>query len=424
MKILQTTDSYPPPLVGGRDLQTQLLSHELVARGHTVEVACLAGSAGAVTEWDGPVRVHRLEGWARVLRGLYVDPDKPFHPTLPDPGMMRQLRSLIAAFRPDVVHAHSWLLYSLLPLLPTRDTRLVVAISEYGFVCPKNTFVYKGGVCTGPSYFKCIPCASQQYGLGRALALTTGQRAMRPWTGRVDRYVANSRATAAASSRLPGRRGASIRIITPFVPDAVFGRGGVERPAFVPPTGDYIMFAGGMGPHKGITVLLEAWPRVVPAPPLVLAGVRRPDTPEHFPAGVIVAEQVPHREVLAGWRHALAAVVPSLWPEPFGTVAVEAMATGTPVIASDVGGLADIVEDGVTGFLVPPGDVGTLASRLQRLVEDPELRLRMGVAATHRARRYAASSVVPQWEQLYQEVTTGNIAGPRLARSSTDASGS
>ena len=71
-------------------------------------------------------------------------------------------------------------------------------------------------------------------------------------------------------------------------------------------------------------------------------------------------------------------VVPSLWPEPFGIVALEGMACGRPVIATRVGGLQEIVVDGETGFLVQPGNVEEFADRLERLLDDPGLRAEMG----------------------------------------------
>ena len=164
------------------------------------------------------------------------------------------------------------------------------------------------------------------------------------------------------------------------------------------------MFAGALGPHKGLHILLEAWAGIRTRPTLVLAGIRRPETPLSFPLGVIVAEEVPHADVLRGWGHCLAAVVPSVWPEPFGTVALEAMAAGRPVVASSVGGLAELVEDGVTGIQVPPGNVLALRNALERLLADAPLRARMGAAGREKAAGYSADLVVGAWERVFNEV--------------------
>jgi glycosyltransferase involved in cell wall biosynthesis len=78
-------------------------------------------------------------------------------------------------------------------------------------------------------------------------------------------------------------------------------------------------------------------------------------------------------------------VVPSMWEEPFGITAVEALSCGIPVIASSSGALPTIVDDGVTGFLFPRGDAGALADRMMRLAKDPGLARRMGAAAREKA---------------------------------------
>ena len=404
MRILEATDCYPPPLVGGRDLMAQLLTRALVQRGHEVEVVSLAGTKGPRIDFDGSVPIHRASGWARTLQPLYANPEKPFHPTVPDPGLMRVLQRILKSFRPQVVHAHSWILYSLLPLLPTRETSLVVWVHDQGFICPKTTFVHKGGMCAGPQYTKCIRCATEQYGLVRSLALTSGMSALKPWRGRVARYVANSPFTARASAELNAPGQGPMEVIPPFVPDEAFDAEAGGRPDFVPAQGDYLMFAGALGPHKGLDVLLQAWAGLVPQIPLVLAGIRRSDTPRHFPDGVIVAEEVPHRDVLRAWAHCLLAVVPSVWPEPFGMVALEAMAAGRPVVASAVGGLVDLVADGKTGILVPAGDVQSLRHAIQRLIADPGLRTMMGAEGRKVAVNYSSDVIVGSWERVFSEV--------------------
>lgn len=78
------------------------------------------------------------------------------------------------------------------------------------------------------------------------------------------------------------------------------------------------------------------------------------------------------------YKHLDICVVPSVWPEPFGIVAVEAMACQRPLIATRVGGLQEIVDEGETGFLVEPGDAKDLSEKLEHLMDDPELRLSMG----------------------------------------------
>ncbi len=99
-------------------------------------------------------------------------------------------------------------------------------------------------------------------------------------------------------------------------------------------------------------------------------------------------------------------VMPSLY-ESFGMVALEAMACGIPVIASQVGGLAFLVQDGVTGYHVPDADPGRLCDRLGRLLDDPPLRQQMGRSAAEYAQNYAWDKIAAQILRLYQELAAG-----------------
>ncbi len=83
-------------------------------------------------------------------------------------------------------------------------------------------------------------------------------------------------------------------------------------------------------------------------------------------------------------------------------MALEAAAAGKPTVASDVGGLRDIVADGETGFLVPPGDRAALAAAMQRLIADEDLRLRLGTGAKERAATFSSEAVIPRFEAAYE----------------------
>ena len=101
-------------------------------------------------------------------------------------------------------------------------------------------------------------------------------------------------------------------------------------------------------------------------------------------------------------------VVPSRWPEPFGLVTVEAMLAGCAVIASSHGGSVEIIEDGVTGLLVPPGDAHALAAAVERLAGDPALRRELGShARTSAAERFGEEVFSMAMVELWQELAAG-----------------
>jgi glycosyltransferase involved in cell wall biosynthesis len=108
--------------------------------------------------------------------------------------------------------------------------------------------------------------------------------------------------------------------------------------------------------------------------------------------------------VIAAWRHASVGIVPSLVPEGFGRVAVECLAAATPCVVSALGGLLDVVTDGVEGMHVPPGDAAALASAVRRLLTDDELRLRLGAAGPAKAARFTLSQVMPRLDEVYMRV--------------------
>jgi glycosyltransferase involved in cell wall biosynthesis len=115
----------------------------------------------------------------------------------------------------------------------------------------------------------------------------------------------------------------------------------------------------------------------------------------------VILRDVPHEAVMAAMARSLALVVPSVYPDACPTVAIEAMATARPVIASRMGGLPDLVEDGVTGFLLPARDVPALAEAMGRLASDSALRDRMGAAGRRKSRDFMVSSVVGRLEEAY-----------------------
>lgn len=110
-----------------------------------------------------------------------------------------------------------------------------------------------------------------------------------------------------------------------------------------------------------------------------------------------------HSEMVQHYQAVRATIIPSLWWEPFGVTALESMACGTPVIASDVGGLYEIVDSGVNGLLVPPGDENALVHAITYLADHPEKAKAMGLAARKKVcETYAWEKVTAQFSRFLE----------------------
>lgn len=344
--------------------------------------------------------IRRLDGWIRHLRRFAADEGHQYHPTVRDPMLVRQIEHLVAEFRPDIVHVHGWILYSVLPARLPRGAALVVSLHDFSLICNNKTLLYQEAICSGPSTTKCLKCAVDTYGAFKGIPLALGLAARDRSYPQVQRFIANSGYVADTTSAGSDVERGRISVVPSPLPDAVMDEGS-PRPDFLPP-GDFVLFVGAMGRHKGLDVLLEAHERLKCQVPLVILGLPRADSPDCNRSGVVVVQNVPHDLVMASWRAAAVGAAPSVCAEAFGLVAVEAMAAGTPVIVTRVGGLQEVVQDGVTGLVVPPSDPQALAAGLDRLLADPELRANMGKAGRRRAVGFTVSAILPQLDDVYE----------------------
>jgi glycosyltransferase involved in cell wall biosynthesis len=166
--------------------------------------------------------------------------------------------------------------------------------------------------------------------------------------------------------------------------------------------GEYFLFLGRLSQEKGLHVLLRAWDLSLGK--LVVAGSGRvSDFMFPAPRGTEFRGSVPPDEVSRLLRHARALIVPSIWYEAFPRAIVEAYAQGVPVIASRLGSLAEVVEDGFSGFLSNPGEPESLTAALERLLVDEESE-RLGEGAYQLwAKRYTPERNLKDLQSIYGE---------------------
>jgi starch synthase len=179
----------------------------------------------------------------------------------------------------------------------------------------------------------------------------------------------------------------------------------------------YVVFVGRITRQKGVPVLLRAASALIPEAQLVLAAGQA-DTPEQLAevtalvdglratrSGVFwIPEMLPKPDVIQLLTHAAAFACPSVY-EPLGIVNLEAMACGTAVVGSRTGGIPEVVAEGETGLLVPPGEPEPLADALNVLLRDPGRARAMGQAGRKRAvAEFGWPAIAAQTADLYAEL--------------------
>jgi alpha-maltose-1-phosphate synthase len=164
----------------------------------------------------------------------------------------------------------------------------------------------------------------------------------------------------------------------------------------------YVIFVGRITRQKGVPVLLRAAAGLEAEVTGLVEGLRTTRS------GVIwIPEMLPKREVIQLLTHATVFAIPSIY-EPLGIVNLEAMACGTAVVGSRTGGIPEVVADGETGLLVPPGEPEPLAEALNALISDPERAAAMGQAGRKRAvAEFGWAAIAAQTAALYAELVTG-----------------
>ncbi len=251
-----------------------------------------------------------------------------------------------------------------------------------------------------------------------------GERQVIQWA---DRIIVATLAEQAQLQWLYKTNPAKMRVVPPGVDTSHFYPIPVDEADQVvglTPGGWMILFVGRIEPLKGLDTLLRAVDclnlgELMDPVRLVVIGGDPDASPDEMTAEMARVQQLCDdlclgklvaflgkrgQDTLPYYYSAADVVVMPSHYESFGMVALEAMACGTPVVASQVGGLPFLVQDGVSGFTVPDGDYAAMCSRLQVLLSDPVLRKKMGRAAVKSAQSYAWSKIAKQVMGVYEEL--------------------
>lgn len=324
----------------------------------------------------------------------------------------RDLAELIAKVQPEIVHFHNTFM-SISPsayyACKEANLPVVQTLHNYRLVCPKATLFRGEDLCTacvGNTLFipairhACYRDSSLQT-LGVAAMLNL-HRLLKTWDTQIDKYICLSE-----NSR-------QIFVDGGLPADKMMVKGNFleKDPGIGLSDERYFVFLGRLSPEKGLSILLNAWKDLRDIPLKIIGeGPMREELSsfiqEHQMKHVELLGFMPHAEALELVKRATAQVVPSQWQEPFGLVAIEAFACAKAVVASKLGALSNIVEDGVNGLHFDAKDSASLAEKVKLLWEDPKTTERMGKNARQSyEQNYTSAANYQVLMKAYQELVT------------------
>jgi len=327
------------------------------------------------------------------------------------------IERVISDFRPDVAYIHA--VYDPLVLRWICDSLPAVAYVHGPYaVCPGNALFLRRssracGRTAGP--FCLVKAQIESCCFGRNpthhLRRLREVRSLLEATSDIDTLVGSKfMCRQLVASGLPAQR---VSVLAPFLVNEPLP----EYTRASDPT--LILFGGRVTMEKGLRQLIEALKLVRAEWQLIVAG----DGPDRAACQQLAERlDVARRIEFAGWvgpatmrilyQHCAFAVMPSLWPEPYGRIGPEAFIHGRPVIAYAVGGIPDWLDHGETGTLVIPGDVDGLSAAIAHLLENPHDQERMGQAARSRARiRWHAETHVQELVACFRAAIRGSGHG-------------
>ncbi len=332
-----------------------------------------------------------------------------------------KLADVIREVKPDVVHFHNTFpLISPAAYAAAREggAAVVQTLHNFRLLCPNAVFFRDGKVCEDCLHKKTkLPgvinrCYRGSFAASAMCATSlTIHNLAGTWRNAVDTYITPSES--AKRKFVEGGLPADKIVVKPhFLP---------TDPGVGPGDGDYTVFVGRLSFEKGVETLLAAWDKLAANCPLKIIG-DGPLAPQVQSAlkGDPRIEWLGRKslnEIYEIVGRAKMLIFPSQCYETFGRVAIEAYARGTPVVATDHGAMADVVDQGRTGLRFAPGSPQDLADRVQQLLDEPELLAQMRVQARHEFEtKYTAPANYERLMRIYENAIArahgleGNLA--------------
>jgi glycosyltransferase involved in cell wall biosynthesis len=402
-RILVVVHGYPPTARAGAEIHAWRTALGLHERGLEIRVLTFEQHAPGPITWADTIQ----EGISvRRLSGDVEWEQDPFQASYDNKAVARAMTDMVAQWRPDLVYFFSGYLMSSAVVRVAADFGIpvVINLTDYWWFCHQiNLLVPSGGRCDGPTLGGCLRCHAERRRRWRLPGALLPRAATLFWNAAPRIPLLGNGLGAAAVQRRARVLSAALQRVSAFVAPSQFlaefyqgqglaperfhvirqGLGSGPRSDRTASSRLRVTFLGQLKAHKGVMTLLEAWSLLGGPKPRSLSlwgsaageeafGERVRELTGRLPdvewRGTFPPEEV--WQVLASTD---VLVIPSLWVENSPNVILEAQAMKIPVVGSDLGGIAELVQHDVNGLVFETGSARDLAVQLQRLLDEPGL---------------------------------------------------
>lgn len=396
MKVCLITGLYVPFVIAGPPVTAKLTAEGLVDRGHEVLVITAKQNRSgerSVEEING-VKIYRF--YPLNIYSRTSHPDKPILIKAVWQGIdlwnvhsYQVVKHILKKEMPDVVHIHYYegLSTSVFSAVKSLDLPLVYTPCSYGLVCPRGKLLRSSGeVCTHPRLICQLFRKFTQFAVENKPDVVTFQSQFIIDKLKENGFFRNTK---------------TMKLLAPTE---------VDKTSNILKAYDIIdiLYAGQLVRAKGVHILLNAFKQLkYDNIRLHIAGQGPDEGKFREIAGndprITFYGWLPEEKLTELYKRANVTVVPSLWYEVFGIIIIESFKYGTPVVASNIGGMPEIVEKGHNGFLFEAGDVEALKRILESLIENPAQLERLGQGAFESAKKYDVSCNITELVVIYEE---------------------
>ena len=399
MKIGLISSLYPPYILGGAEIIVKKTAEWLVRKGHEVFVITTSPDRKAFTETVRGVKVYRInpinvytmynhQRQLEILKPIWHGID------IWNPHSYIIVKSVLEKEKPDIVHVHNFkgLSLSVFSAVKRLNLPLMFTAHDYSLICPRANLLRRSGeICSDPS-----PLCKAYAKVQKFLVDSKSDLVTAPSQFVIDKLREAGLFRNVRTIKLP--LGIEINDKKPEK-----GYETIE-----------VLYVGNLSRHKGLHVLIKAFKELkFENVRLHVVGKGKDESEFRMMAKsdprIIFHGFLPEKELLQLYRKVNIVVLPSIWYDNSPMVIYESLANGTPVIGSRIGGIPELIEEGINGYLFEAGNAYQLKKILEYLIENPAELRRLENGAIESVKKYDIRKYIETLEELFKEVRANYV---------------